>query len=80
MHQQENLLNQILKFLQALITFTSMLAHKILCLFKGNQIHIFTASRDSQDTVSIRSSYEPENKTLDVRLVRGIEVRAAVML
>lgn len=57
-----------------------MLAHKIFCLFKGNQIHIFTASRDSQDTVNIPSSYELENKTLDVRLVRGIEVKAAVIL
>lgn len=57
-----------------------MLAHKIFCLFKGNQIHISTASRDSQDTVNIPSSYELENKTLDVRLVRGIEVKAAVIL
>lgn len=62
MYLQENLLNHALKFLQALIIFTPMLPHTIFYSSKENQIHIFTASRGSQDTINILSSYNIENK------------------
>lgn len=46
-----------------IITFSPMQAYHIFCLSKGNHIHIFPASSDSQDTVSIPSIYKIEGKT-----------------